>query len=97
MTSELLRKFLAKNASMFTMLGFREQCFLATICPKKLKALSDDAFEVQMHKYFFTSLASVRNVASCTFHHSKGSNQNLVVLLSHTLLLLTLLPPLEYQ
>ena len=57
MTSELLHKFLDKNASMFTMLGFREQCCLDTICPKMLQAHSDDAFEAQMHKYFFVSLA----------------------------------------
>ena len=52
---------------MFTLSGFREQHFLDTICPEMPKTLSDGALEALMHEYFFASLASMGNVASCTY------------------------------
>ena len=51
MTSELHHRLLARNTSMFSLSGFREQRFLDTMCPKMLKARSDAVLEVQMHTF----------------------------------------------
>ena len=47
---------------MLTLMDFWEQCFLDTISPEMLKAFSTDVFELQTHKYFCATLASMGNV-----------------------------------
>jgi len=73
-THLLFYKFNARNVSIFTLSGFKQDLFGVTICPDLLKSLLEGQLVAQTHKYFLAKWERNGYVPQCISHHDNRSN-----------------------
>ena len=69
-------KFLDRNVSILTLVGFKQVRLLVTMFPELLKVRSDALLEAQIHKYFLAISAKTGNIYWLLFHQEVDHHQH---------------------
>ena len=72
-------RFFARNTSLFTMSGFRQDLSQLIMLPSLLKILSEGELVACMHKYFRARLLSRGKLVLWALHHRRGSSSLSIV------------------
>lgn len=67
-------RFLAKNTSLSTIAGFKEEHWQVTMLPLVLKSLSEGELVAGMQRYLRASLAKRGKFTWCILHQVSGSS-----------------------